>query len=367
MPRFEAEVPGQPAATRVQDVQVDAGRAQQRLVRVVAHDGVLVAVGLGDRIAAQVRRLPAVGVVPQQFGERDGLLPQPLHVAVAGHQLARVGPEHRRAARFQPDDPGAAPQVRGQRVDAALQHPPGRGQLAGGDPGQAAAQRLAGHDDPPAGRLQHLDRRAPDPGGQVIGEGVRPQYDFTPQPGKPGIAAGRPGLQRLTGEQRDAAAPVDPAHGGQRVAQDGCLGDRVDQPRGPGGDLGHRGQPAHRVVRPRAQAAGVVVGQELGLHGGHVDLDRAVLLAALAGQAQVQRVADLGGPPARRDRGVGVPLQHLEQQPAPAAGGVLLLAGDHVRRAHHPPAHLPPPFTRRHLPTPTHRITARSKRPSSSG
>jgi len=39
-----------------------------------------------------------------------------------------------------------------------------------------------------------------------------------------------------------------------------------------------------------------------------------------------------------------VPLQHLEQQPAPATGGVLLLAGDHVRRAHHPPAHLPSPL-----------------------
>ncbi len=94
-------------------------------------------------------------------------------------------------------------------------------------------------------------------------------------------------------------------------------------------------------MRPRTQPAGVVVGKELRLHGGHVHLDRAVLLAALAGQAQVQRVADLGGPPARGDRRVGVPFQHLEQQPAPAAGGVLLLAGDHVGRAHHPPAAVP--------------------------
>ena len=103
---------------------------------------------------------------------------------------------------------------------------------------------------------------------------------------------------------------------GQQVAQDRCLGQRVDQPRGPGRELGYGGQPAHRVVGPRAQPPGVVVGQELGLHGGHVHLDRAVLLAALAGQAQVERVADLGGAPARGDRGVGVPLEHLEQQPA---------------------------------------------------
>jgi len=68
MARLEAEVAGQPAAARVQDLQVDARRAQQRLVRVVAHDGVLVAVGLRYRLPAQVRRLPAVGVIPQQFG-----------------------------------------------------------------------------------------------------------------------------------------------------------------------------------------------------------------------------------------------------------------------------------------------------------
>ena len=53
MPGLEAEVAGQPAAARVQHVQVDPGGAQQRLVRVVAHDGVLVAVGLRDRLPAQ--------------------------------------------------------------------------------------------------------------------------------------------------------------------------------------------------------------------------------------------------------------------------------------------------------------------------
>jgi hypothetical protein len=45
---------------------------------------VLVAVGLRDRLPAQVRRLPAVGVIPQQLGQREGLLPQALDVAVPG-------------------------------------------------------------------------------------------------------------------------------------------------------------------------------------------------------------------------------------------------------------------------------------------
>ena len=58
------------------------------------------------------------------------------------------------------------------------------------------------------------------------------------------------------------------------------------------------GQPAHRVVRPRPDASPVVVGEELGLVGGHVDADRAVGLAALAGQAEVQSIAHLGRAPA---------------------------------------------------------------------
>ena len=54
-----------------------------------------------------------------------GLLPQALDVAVPGHQLTRVGPEHRRAARLQPHHLDAAPQVRGQHTHGPPQHPPG--------------------------------------------------------------------------------------------------------------------------------------------------------------------------------------------------------------------------------------------------
>ena len=73
---------GQPGEAEV------AGRAQERLVLVVAHDGVLVAVGLRDRLPADPRRLPAVGVLSQQFGERDRLLAEPLDVAVTPYRLA---------------------------------------------------------------------------------------------------------------------------------------------------------------------------------------------------------------------------------------------------------------------------------------
>src|SRR5690606_25486698 len=95
----------------------------------------------------------------------------------------------------------------------------------------------------------------------------------------------------------------------------------------------HR-QPAHAVVVGGPDPARVVVGEELGLVGGHVHPHRAVVLAALAGQAEVEGVVDGGGVPAVGDRGVGVAVQHLEQQPGAPAGGVLLLAGGPVGGAH---------------------------------
>ena len=86
------------------------------------------------------------------------------------------------------------------------------------------------------------------------------------------------------------------------------------------------------------QPPGVVVGHELGLVGGHVDADRAVDLAALARQAQVERLLDRLRAPAAE---VGVALKHLEQQPRPPPRGVPLLVGDHVAGAHRPAASLP--------------------------
>ncbi|PSK58278.1 hypothetical protein B0E38_01503 [Streptomyces sp. 111WW2] len=78
-----------------------------------------------------------------------------------------------------------------------------------------------------------------------------------------------------------------------------------------------------------------MVRQELRLVRGHVHVRRTVLLAALAGQAEVEGVLDLLRTPAVPDRAVPVPVEHLEQQPGPAPRRVLLLPGHLVRRAHH--------------------------------
>ena len=141
--------------------------------------------------------------------------------------------------------------------------------------------------------------------------------------------------ERAAGDRRDRPLPGDPAqplgHRGQRPPGGGVEG--VHHGGGEPADQPHPSrQRSHRVVRPRPDPAPVPLREELGLVGGHVDPDRAVALAALARQAQVQRLLDLRRPPSARDHLAG---RHLEQQPGPPAGRVHLLAGGAVARTHH--------------------------------
>src|ERR1041385_5449422 len=76
----------------------------------------------------------------------------------------------------------------------------------------------------------------------------------------------------------------------------------------------------------------VVLVQELRLVGGHVDADRAVAGARLAGQAQIEGVAHLCRAPAVLNR--LAPHQLLEQA-GPAPGGVVLLPRGPVTGTHH--------------------------------
>ena len=96
-------------------------------------------------------------------------------------------------------------------------------------------------------------------------------------------------------------------------------------------------EPTNRSARTRRRASGrepplVVVREELGLVGGHVDVDRAFALAALAREAEVERVLDALVAASRLPSDFA--LQQLPQQMRAAARGVLLLARDHVARAH---------------------------------
>src|ERR1051326_399228 len=89
---------------------------------------------------------------------------------------------------------------------------------------------------------------------------------------------------------------------------------------------------AEGVGMERAYAALVVVRQELGLVGRHVDVHRALPFAALAGKAQVERRLHLLLLPAAAKH---FALHRFPEQAGPAASRVHLLAGRHVARAHH--------------------------------
>ena len=152
----------------------------------------------------------------------------------------------------------------------------------------------------------------------------------------PGAAQPRAARRNQRGERlgaRTAAARARWRDPGRAVAGRAAARPARSPARGAATPAGPRAaaSPSSSATRGRSRRRVVVV-QELGLVRGHVDADRAVAAARLAGQAQVERLADLGRAPAVGDQ---VAADHLEQQPGAAARRVLLLAGGLVARAHH--------------------------------
>ena len=330
--RLEAEVSGE-AAAPADGRGVDPRALHELGVGVRAEHGVLVAVRLDQGSPVDVRRLPPVGR-GEQLGEGPGLVAQAQHVVVVRKELRTVGSEDGCAARFEPDHQPARPEVWGQLTQRAAQDALGDVELAGGDPGQPAAHGAFRDHHPVAGVLEDLDRCLADVGVQVVGEGVRPEHHLSSFAGPAGptgpVGVGEP----VVGEVRHRPVRLDAAGPLREPRQGAGVRDRVDGPRRERSEPCPQRQPTHRVVRRGPQPVLVVVGQELGLVGGHVHVDRAVALAALAGQAQVEGVANGCRAPAVGDRAVRVVVEHLEQQTRPAAGGVLLFAGCAVGGTH---------------------------------
>src|SRR5205807_8353776 len=87
----------------------------------------------------------------------------------------------------------------------------------------------------------------------------------------------------------------------------------------------------HRIGRPWSNPLLVVVREELGLVGGHVDLDGAIALASFARETEIQRLPHVVVAPAARQR---LAFEHLEEQPRASAARVLLVVRDAIARAH---------------------------------
>ncbi len=124
---------------------------------------------------------------------------------------------------------------------------------------------------------------------------------------------------------------MDVEEGFDDFADAGGVVDGVDEAGREGGQVGPEVDASEGVVGEWAVSAFVVVGEELGLVGGHVDGDGALGLAGFAGEAEVEGFADLLVLPLL---GEDFALHQLPEEMGAAAGGVQLFAGGHVAGAH---------------------------------
>ena len=85
---LEAEVPRQTATAGIQHAVVDPHRRQQRTVGGEAARDVLVAVGLAEGPGVDARRLPAGGVMEEEFGEGAGGCGERTRIGVAVQELS---------------------------------------------------------------------------------------------------------------------------------------------------------------------------------------------------------------------------------------------------------------------------------------
>ena len=198
-----------------------------------------------------------------------------MQLVAEDRDAARLEPDHRRAAfdlAAQDVEDLAQLELRQVEHSVVVQRP-------------SAAEPLLLHRNLPAGVFQDFDRRAAHFRMEEIVEGVRPE-DHALAP----LVDCRPRLE--PGAERDRRELRHPAAGSD---SSGKL--EEPEPREPVRQPRHaRRQPRppvdepHRVRAAGPQPAPVMMSEELGLVGGHVDIHRAIAFASLARQAQVERL-----------------------------------------------------------------------------
>src|SRR5512133_3698826 len=149
----ETEIAGQSATTRGEPVGMNSGPPHQICIGPRPQNRVLVAMRLNDRVHVELRWLPVGGPFGDHLGQSSGLLGQPAQVLFPVQQFGPVGAKHREAGRLQPDDWSSGANLVAQDPNRTRQHAAGHIELAGGDPGQSTAHRLARHSDLETGRL----------------------------------------------------------------------------------------------------------------------------------------------------------------------------------------------------------------------
>ncbi len=131
--------------------------------------------------------------------------------------------------------------------------------------------------------VEQLDRGAADAGLGEGREGVREEDDLAAADRAARPLVG-PADQRLALEARQRAPPVDPRDLLQQPPRDRQVRER----RGRGAERVERPDRAEQPRAPRRAVDRVVVREELGLHRRHVDAQRALALARLALEAEIE-------------------------------------------------------------------------------
>ena len=201
--------------------------------------------------------------------------------------------------------PARGPAPRSSTYGASVGHrarhdPPGPVELAGGDPGQPAARVVGDHPRGQPGRRRAAGSRRARSAGRKWSVKVSAQIH---------TSGARPARRRDRSSARGAAdAGANAGSERRRSTPAAALATRAERsephsrlraPAPRARPAGPARQPAQRVVVRGRRAAGVLLVQRLGLVGRHVDAGRAVGRAALAGQAEVERLVR---PPGRRAR-----------------------------------------------------------------
>ena len=209
--------------------------------------------------------------------------------------------------------------------------------------GGAAALDMARHPDIVAQPHEQARQRQPQVRLVAVGELVGEQIDGALAGGRRGMALALVGHQPTHGvaaELGQGALGGEPHHALDQRCRGAPAGHSVVDRAQHGAqalDLGHAG---HEPRAQRGAVAVVPVLQQLGAQAGHVDIGGTLAAAALAGEALVEHLLELGNvehlAAAAGRQGLAVPAtgEQLAQHVGAGAGRTGLVAADLVGRAH---------------------------------
>ena len=282
---FEAKRARHAAAARVHLGDLGSGDgAQQRHGGGRAGDRLLVAVAVEKDPGAchRAQRQTAVGDrLQQQFLGQPGGRGDGLHAGVARQDRGVLVAQRQQAGGLHADDRATA----GHPVHEVPGPVVGLADQALGQAGAAAAGRGKPHGPP--GGFQELDRGPRHRRLGEAGEGIGEEDEF-PLGAWPRRAAGMPPGQVLMLEPRQWPGGRHPQPALRQQPGRPHAAEQVRQRRGRGTDPVQRTDRAEHAGAERHAVPVVVGGQGLGLERGHVHAERALALAGLALQAEVQ-------------------------------------------------------------------------------